>query len=130
MDRLLHPRDFPGKNTWVGCHFFLQGIFPNQRMKPSLLCVLQWQMDSLPLSQLGIPSPRLRNSNNNGLNTLRVYCVSYVKKSRSKQFGASVALTFQCLSAFLPLVIGMGVSILKVASWFLLTARHIMLRAT
>ena len=56
--------------------------------------------------------------------------MSYVKKSRSKQFGASVALTFQCLSPFLLLVIGMGVSILKVASWFLLTARQIMLRAT
>ena len=55
--------------------------------------------------------------------------MSYVKKSRSRQFGASVALTFQCLSAFLPLI-GMGVSILKVASWFLFTARQIMLRAT
>ena len=62
--------------------------------------------------------------------TLRVYCVSYVKKSRSKQFGGSVALTFQYLSAFRPLVIGMGVSMLKVASWFLLMARQIMLRAT
>ena len=96
-------------------------------MKPSLLCLLHWQMDSLPLSKLGISSPRLRNSNNNGLNTLMVYYVHYVKKSRSKQFGASVALTFQCLSTFLPLVIGMGVSILKVASWFLLMARQIML---
>ena len=26
--RLLHPWDFPGKNTGVGCHFPLQGIFP------------------------------------------------------------------------------------------------------
>ena len=25
--RLLCPRDFPGKNTRVGCHFLLQGIF-------------------------------------------------------------------------------------------------------
>ena len=25
--RLLHPWDFPGKNTGVGCHFLLQGIF-------------------------------------------------------------------------------------------------------
>ena len=24
--RLLHPRDSPGKNTGVGCHFLLQGI--------------------------------------------------------------------------------------------------------
>jgi len=23
------PRDFPGKNTGVGCHFLLQGIFPH-----------------------------------------------------------------------------------------------------
>ena len=28
--RLLHPWDFPGKNTGVGCHFLLQGIFPTQ----------------------------------------------------------------------------------------------------
>ena len=27
--RLLCPRDFPGKNTGVGCHFLFQGIFPN-----------------------------------------------------------------------------------------------------
>ena len=26
--RLLCPGDFPGKNTRVGCHFLLQGIFP------------------------------------------------------------------------------------------------------
>ena len=24
--RLLHPRDFPGKNTGVGCHCFLHGV--------------------------------------------------------------------------------------------------------
>jgi len=28
--RLLCPWDFPGKNTGMGCHFFLQGIFPTQ----------------------------------------------------------------------------------------------------
>ena len=27
---LLCPWDFPGKNTGVGCHFLLQGIFPTQ----------------------------------------------------------------------------------------------------
>ena len=26
---LLYPWDFPGKNTGVGCHFLLQGIFPS-----------------------------------------------------------------------------------------------------
>ena len=28
---------FPGKNTGVGCHFLLQGIFPIQRSSPRLL---------------------------------------------------------------------------------------------
>ena len=27
---LLHPWDFSGKSTRVGCHFLLQGIFPTQ----------------------------------------------------------------------------------------------------
>ena len=31
------PWDFPGKNTGVGCHFLLQGIFPTQELNPSLL---------------------------------------------------------------------------------------------
>ena len=29
--------DFPGKNTGVGCHAFLQGIFPTQGLNPGLL---------------------------------------------------------------------------------------------
>ena len=29
--------DSPGKNTGVGCHALLQGIFPNQGLSPSLL---------------------------------------------------------------------------------------------
>ena len=34
--KLLCPWDFPGKNTVVGCHFLLQGIFPTQRSNPDL----------------------------------------------------------------------------------------------
>ena len=34
--RLLCPWDFPGKNTGVGCHFLLQGIFPTQGSSLSL----------------------------------------------------------------------------------------------
>ena len=41
--RLLCPWDSPGKNTGVGCHFFLQGIFPTQGSNPRLLRFLQWQ---------------------------------------------------------------------------------------
>ena len=34
--RLLHPWNFAGKSTGVGCHFFLQGIFPTQGSNPGL----------------------------------------------------------------------------------------------
>ena len=47
--RLPSPWDFPGKNTGVGCHFFLQGIFLTQESNPHLLRLLHWQVDSLPL---------------------------------------------------------------------------------
>ena len=36
LPRLLSPWDFPGKNTGVGCHFLLQGIFPTQGSNPGL----------------------------------------------------------------------------------------------
>ena len=32
--RFLYPWDFPGKNTGVGCHFLLQGIFPDPGIEP------------------------------------------------------------------------------------------------
>ena len=41
----------PGKNTGVGCLFFLQGIFPAQGSHLHL----HWHTDSLPLSHLGSP---------------------------------------------------------------------------
>ena len=33
---LLHPWDFPGKSTGVGCHFLLQRIFPTQGLNLGL----------------------------------------------------------------------------------------------
>ena len=39
----------PGKNTGVGCHALLQGIFPTQGSNPGLLRLLHWQVGSLPL---------------------------------------------------------------------------------
>ena len=45
--------DSPGKNTGVGCHALLQGIFPTQGSNQHLLCLLQWQAGSLPLASLG-----------------------------------------------------------------------------
>ena len=48
--------DSPGKDTGVGCHTLLQGIFPTQGWNPHLLCLLRWQAGSLPLAPPGKPS--------------------------------------------------------------------------
>ena len=53
---LLWPWDFSGRNTGVGCHFLLQRIFLTQRSNPCFLCLLLWQVDSLPLSCQGKPT--------------------------------------------------------------------------
>ena len=54
--------DSSGKNTGVGCHFFLQGIF--LRMEPGSPVAPALQVDSLPLSYLG-----------SSINTLNIYQV-------------------------------------------------------
>ena len=46
----MNPRDSPGKNTGVGCHALLQGIFPTQGSNPGLPPV-----DSLPSEPTGKP---------------------------------------------------------------------------
>ena len=40
---------YQAQNTGVGCHFLPQGIFPTQGSNPSLLHLLHWQSNSLPL---------------------------------------------------------------------------------
>ena len=52
---ILCPWDSPGKNTGVGCHGLLQGIFPTQGWNPHLLYLLHRQTDSLPPELLGKP---------------------------------------------------------------------------
>ena len=47
--------DALGKNTGVGCHALLQGIFATQGLKLSLLCLLNWPVGSLPLAPPGKP---------------------------------------------------------------------------
>ena len=46
---------FPNKNTGLGCHFLLWGVFPTQG---SNLGLLHWQAGSLPLSHQGSPKER------------------------------------------------------------------------
>ena len=47
--------DSPGKNSGVGCHALLQRIFLIQGSNPCLLCLLNWQVDSLSLVPPGKP---------------------------------------------------------------------------
>ena len=53
--RLLCPWDSPSKDTGVRCHSLFQGIFLTQGLNLHLLCLLHWQVDSLPLSHQGSP---------------------------------------------------------------------------
>ena len=48
--------DSPGKNTGVGCHFLLQGIFPTQGLDLRLLRLLHCQVGSLLLVPPGKPN--------------------------------------------------------------------------
>ena len=52
-------KNSPGKNSGVVSHFLLQGTFLTQGWNPGLLCLLHWQVGSLPLSPLGSPGSAL-----------------------------------------------------------------------
>ena len=54
--RLLCSCGFSGKNTGTGYHFLFKGIFLTWESNPQLPYLLQWQVDSLPLSSLGGPN--------------------------------------------------------------------------
>ena len=56
------PLSMPGKNTGVGCHALLQGIFSTQGSKLCILCPLHWQVGSLPLAPPGKPSKSISSS--------------------------------------------------------------------
>ena len=49
---LLCHWDFSGRHAGVGCHFLLQGIFPDPGIASEFPA---WRVDSLPLSHLGSP---------------------------------------------------------------------------
>ena len=63
--RLLFPWDFPIKNTGVGCHFLLQGIFLTQGLRPCLCfsCIAGrfftiWSTGETPLPVLSLKNWR------------------------------------------------------------------------
>ena len=51
--RLLCPWDSPDRNTGVGCHFLLQGIFPTQGCNPRLPCLMHYGWVLYLLSRWG-----------------------------------------------------------------------------
>ena len=55
--RLHRPWNFSGKNTGVGGHLLLQGIFPTQELNPprNFLSLLHWEADYLPIVPPGKP---------------------------------------------------------------------------
>ena len=55
----LCPWDSPGKINGVDCHALLQGTFTTQGSNLQLLCLLYWQVGSLPLAPLGKLQVRL-----------------------------------------------------------------------
>ena len=54
--RLPCPLDSPGKNAGVNCHALSQGFFQTQGSNLTLLCLLHWQVGSLPLATPGKPN--------------------------------------------------------------------------
>ena len=64
----LCPWDFPGKDTGVGCHFLLQGLFPTQGLN---LGLLQFKHKLYDLSNSGSPVAGWQWS------LLKQYSVSY-----------------------------------------------------
>ena len=79
--RLLCPWNFPGKNTGVGRHFLLQGIFPTQGQNLRLLHLLHWQEGFLSLG----PPGKTRKSQK------QINC-SFPLDSRTREAGVTVSL--------------------------------------
>ena len=75
----VHAWNFPGKNTGVGYHFLLQGIFLTQESNRHLW---PWQVDSLPVRHLESLSKAFefphRVSGSCGSSTIWLLLPSYV----------------------------------------------------
>ena len=84
-----------GKNTGVGCHALLQGVFPRQGWNPCLLCLLCWPVGSLLLAPPRKPQrPRRQVLFQQGEETMSVHgwgeitesCESIGRKKNSVYF--------------------------------------------
>ena len=79
--RLLCPWHSPGKNTGVGCHALLQGIFLTQGSSPHLLRLLHCQAGSLLLVPPGKPHIHMHMSLSLSLPSPTLYIYHVENKS-------------------------------------------------
>ena len=77
----LCPWNSPGKNIGLGCHALLQGLFLAQGSNLHLLCLLYWQVGSLP------PVPPRKPF------ALRIRALFYSSSGRATRWKTSVSLT-------------------------------------
>ena len=77
---------FLGKNTGMGCHFLLQGVFLTQGLNS---CLLHWQVGSLPLSH--------QRSPNQLCSSLYHIFVAVLEKCQRRVSGTSAAAAFKKL---------------------------------
>ena len=84
--RLLCPWDSPGKNTGVGCHALLQGIFPTQGSNLRLLhwmwILYLWATWESPLRNIKTSKP--------------YFCILYVTKSPKCQHACPILSSLRC----------------------------------
>ena len=119
--RLLWSGDFPDKSTGVGCHFFLQGLFPTQGSNPPVSCVSCTSGEAFTTAPLGSPKVTV-NPTQNWLKQSGNSMMS--QNSKSKGQLAVAALHCPPPSTPMPTLPRLPGSGLKVAaSWFTLTAR-------
>ena len=84
--RLIHLWDFPGKNTGLGCHFLLQGIFPMELESTKSLGRLLAQYGNLlsSTSQLGNEIKENEQLDPSANRYLRVTVVGEIRRNMSK----------------------------------------------
>ena len=72
---ILCPWDSPGKNTGVGCHALLQGIFPSQGWNLHLLCLLAGRFFTTSATWEALHNVYIHQ--NNTLYTLKINKIKY-----------------------------------------------------
>ena len=83
------------KNTRVGSLSLLQGIFLTQGSNPHLLCLINWQEDSLPLSHLGKETKKMLLNNNESESEVSQSCPTLCDPMNCSLPGSSVQGIFQ-----------------------------------